>query len=293
MARELPHAHLVETTGAGDDRRRRTLRRDPYGLVETTTTVAGRPVRELASGRPRGRPEIVLLPGLGAPGYLAPWARQSATWTRATLLDLPGWRAGRARSCAPGLDAIAAATGSWLEATHRHGVLLIGHSTGAQSVLRTALHMPDRVAGVVLAGPTFAPEVRTRAALLRRAFGTIAHETPAELMAVGPSYLHSGGGPLLRFLLSALPDRPEDLVPRLTVPVLVVTGEHDGFAPPQWAHRLARLASAPCVVLPGAHNAPFPFPREADAAVQDFAATHWRSRKPSRSADELGVSGSG
>ena len=273
--------------------RRHALRRDPYGLVETTTTVAGRPVRALSAGRLRGRPEIVLVPGLGAPGYLAPWARQSATWTRATLLDLPGWRAGRARSSAPGLDSIAATTGSWLEATDRHGVLLIGHSTGAQAVLRTALHMPDRVSGVVLAGPTFAPEVRTKAALLRRALGTIMHETPTELMAVGPSYLHSGVLPLLRFLLSALPDRPEDLVPRLTVPVLVVTGEHDGFAPPGWAHHLARLASAPCVVLPGAHNAPFPHPREADAALRQFAATHCQSRKPFRSADQLGVPGGG
>jgi pimeloyl-ACP methyl ester carboxylesterase len=273
--------------------RRHALRRDPYGLVETTTTVAGRPVRALSAGRLRGRPEIVLVPGLGAPGYLAPWTRQSATWTRGTLLDLPGWRAGRARSCAPGLDAIAATTASWLEATDRHGVILLGHSTGAQAVLRTALQMPDRVAGVVLAGPTFAPEVRTTPALLRRAVATIAHETPAELMAVGPSYLHSGGLPLLRFLLSALPDRPEDLVPRLTVPVLVVTGEHDGFAPPGWAHHLARLASAPCVVLPGAHNAPFPYPRDADAAVQRFAATRCRSPEPSRPAHELGVPGGG
>jgi pimeloyl-ACP methyl ester carboxylesterase len=254
-----------------DRRRRRALRRDPYGLVETTTTVAGWPVRALASGWLRGRPEIVLVPGLGAPGYLAPWVRQSSRWTRATLLDLPGWRAGRARSCDPALDSIAATTGHWLEATDRHGVLLLGHSTGAQAVLRTALQMPDRVAGVVLAGPTFAPEVRTTPALLRRALATIAHETPDELMAVGPSYLHSGGLPLLRFLLSALPDRPEDLVPRLRVPVLVVTGERDGLAPPRWAHQLADLASAPCVVLPGAHNAPFPHPREADAAVQQFA----------------------
>jgi pimeloyl-ACP methyl ester carboxylesterase len=277
----------------GEVRRlRRALRRDPYGLVEVTTTVAGRPVRALTAGRSRGRPEIVLLPGLGAPGYLAPWARQSARWTRATLLDLPGWRAGRARSCAPGLDPIAATTGSWLEATDRHGVILLGHSTGAQSVLRTALHMPDRVAGVVLAGPTFAPDVRTTPALLRRALATIVRETPTELMAVGPSYLHSGVLPLLRFLLSALPDRPEELVPRLTVPVLVVTGEHDGFASPEWAHQLARLASAPCVVLPGAHNAPFPYPQEADAALHQFAGTLCQSRKPSRS-DRLGVPGGG
>jgi pimeloyl-ACP methyl ester carboxylesterase len=199
--------------------------------------------------------------------------RESATWTRATLLDLPGWRAGRPRSCAATLPGVASATADWLQATDRHHVILLGHSTGAQSVLRTALQVPDRVTGVVLAGPTFDPAARTISALVRRAASTILHERPAELLAAGPSYLHSGGLPLLRFLLSALPDRPEDLVPLLTAPVLVITGEHDGIAPPAWARHLAALASAPCVVLPGAHNAPFPHPREADAAVREFTLT--------------------
>jgi len=258
-------------------RRRRALRRDPYGLAEITTSVDGKHVRALTSGRPQGRPEIVLVPGLGAPGYLAPWARESAAWTRATLLDLPGWHGGRARSCEPALGAVAATTGRWLEATDRHGVILLGHSTGAQAVLRTAFQVPDRIAGVVLAGPTFDPAVRTMPAVLRRALRTIVHETPAELIAAGPSYLHSGGLPLLRFLLSALPDRPEDLLPRLTAPALVITGEHDGFAPPAWARHLAHLASARCVVLPGAHNAPFPHPREADDALREFVVARCHS----------------
>jgi pimeloyl-ACP methyl ester carboxylesterase len=257
-------------------RERRALRRAPYGLAENTTSVDGTPVQVLTAGRLQGPPELVFVPGLGAPGYLAPWARESATWTRATLLDLPGWRAGRPQSCAATLPGVASATADWLQATDRHHVILLGHSTGAQAVLRTALQVPDRVTGVVLAGPTFDPAVRTMSALVRRAAPTILHERPAELLAAGPSYLQSGGLPLLRFLLSALPDRPEDLVPRLTAPVLVITGEHDGFAPPSWARHLAALASAPCVVVPGAHNAPFPHPREADAAVREFILTGCR-----------------
>lgn len=231
-------------------------------------------MRSLTAGRVGELPEIVLLPGLGAPGYLAPWARLSSTWTRATVLDLPGWRGGRARSCPPTLRGVATATARWLEVSDRRGVVLLGHSTGAQSVLRTALLVPERVAGVVLAGPTFDPAVRTLRTVVPTAVRTFSHEVPDEVPVAAPSYLSSGGFPLLRFLLSGLRDRPEDLVPLLRAPVLVVTGELDGLAPPAWARYLAGLAGAPCVVLPGAHNACFPFAEEADAALRE-AVTGW------------------
>jgi pimeloyl-ACP methyl ester carboxylesterase len=248
-----------------------------YGLNAGTTSVNGRPVRWLTAGHLGGLPEVILLPGLGAPGYLAPWARQSAVWTRTTVLDLPGWHYGRARSCPPSLDAIASTTARWLELTGRRGVVLLGHSTGAQTVLRTALLAPERLAGLVLAGPTFAPATRSVRMLLRRAATTLIRETAAELPATVPSYLHSGVLPLLRFLLSALPDRPEDLLPQLRVPLLVLTGERDGFAPPAWARQLARLAAASCVVLPGSHNACFPHPELADAALHQ-AVLSWQAR---------------
>lgn len=189
-------------------------------------------MRSLTAGRVGELPEIVLLPGLGAPGYLAPWARLSSTWTRATVLDLPGWRGGRARSCPPTLRGVATATARWLEVSDRRGVVLLGHSTGAQSVLRTALLVPERVAGVVLAGPTFDPAVRTLRTVVPTAVRTFSHEVPDEVPVAAPSYLSSGGFPLLRFLLSGLRDRPEDLVPLLRAPVLVVTGELTGSRRP-------------------------------------------------------------
>ena len=35
-----------------------------------------------------------MLPVLRAPGDLVPWVRRMATWTRVTILDLPGWQLG-------------------------------------------------------------------------------------------------------------------------------------------------------------------------------------------------------
>jgi len=247
--------------------------RAPYGLTAASACVDGRPVRSLSAGRSSSAPEVVMLPGLGAPGYLAPWALRTAAWTGVALLDLPGWRRGRAVSCPPTLDGVARATARWLEVTDRRGVVLVGHSTGAQAVLRAALQVPDRVAGLVLAGPTFDPAARSVLRVLRRAASTVPHEDPRELLAVAPSYLASGLVPLARFIGTALHDRPEETTARLDLPVLVVTGRRDGFAPPSWARHLARGAFARCVVIPGAHNAPFPHPDLADSAVHEFASS--------------------
>jgi pimeloyl-ACP methyl ester carboxylesterase len=233
----------------------------------------GRRVRLLTTGTPTALPEIVVLPGLGAPGYLGPWAQQIGTWTRVTVLDLPGWRWGRAAACQPTVAGIGTAAARWLTEQDRREVVLLGHSTGAQAAVRTALLVPDRLAGIVLAGPTFDPPARRIATLLRRAASTVVHERPGELPAVLPSYLHSGGYGVLGMLFDALRDRPEDRVGRLEVPVLTVTGERDGFAPPAWADHLATLAAGRCVVLPGAHNACFPFPTQADRALREAVRT--------------------
>jgi pimeloyl-ACP methyl ester carboxylesterase len=252
-------------------RERRALRRDPYGLHPTVTEVDGRPIRSLSAGDIHDRPEVILLAGLGAPGYLAPWARESSQWTRASIVDLPGWRAGHAHACPPTLLAMAMTLAHWLEATERHAVILLGHSTGAQAVLKTAQLVPELIRGLVLAGPTLDPDARTMPALLRRAIQTLPREVPAELPTVIPSYIASGGRAMLRLIRSAMADRPEDQVQQLTMPSVVITGQHDGFAPPAWAQHLAELASAPYVILPGAHNGCFPYAQAADTALRSFA----------------------
>jgi pimeloyl-ACP methyl ester carboxylesterase len=159
------------------------------------------------------------------------------------------------------------ATARWLETTDRDGIILFGHSTGGQAALRIALLVPDRIAGVVIAGPTFAPPVRQLGVLLRRVPAALRREPFGEIGVVAPAYLASGGVEFVRFLRTALDDRPEDTMAQLAMPILVLTGQHDGFAPPTWAHHLAALASAPCTVLPGSHNAPYPYPGETDAAL--------------------------
>jgi pimeloyl-ACP methyl ester carboxylesterase len=238
-------------------------------LTEHWARVDGRPVRSLSAGRIGGLPEIVMLAGMGAPGYLAPWARLSSVWTRATLVDLPGWTRGRARSCDPSVESMATTLAHWLALRDLRNVVLLGHSVGSLVALRTALLDPGRLTGVVLAGPSFPPDVRTPGTLVRRFATTIPREPADEIASIAPSFLSSGGPGLFRLLRDGMDQRPEDQVGELDLPVLVVTGEHDGMAPPAWAQQLSGLARAgSAVVLPGAHNACFPHAEAADVVLR-------------------------
>jgi pimeloyl-ACP methyl ester carboxylesterase len=246
-------------------------------LSETRTQVAGRPVRSLTAGHRRGLPDVVLLPGLGAPSYVEPWARQISSWTRVSVLDLPGWRGLRGRGSASTVAGIAAATAGWLEAGDWRDVLLVGHSSGAQSAIRAALLVPDRLRGLVLAGPTLDPAARSPLALLARLAETLRHERLSELPAVLPWYLRSGVLPWLRLVRSAVTDKPEAVAGQLRLPVLVLTGARDRLAPPDWAARLAALAGGSCQIVPGAHNACFTDAAATDAVLRR-TVLDWASR---------------
>jgi pimeloyl-ACP methyl ester carboxylesterase len=221
--------------------------------------VAGRRVRSLRAGRKdRDEAPVVLIPGLGALGYLIDTLHGCSAWTHAALLDVPGFGHRRPRPCAPVLADVSALIAEWLRSDCDRPVVLFGHSTGAQAALQVASAVPDLVAALILAGPTFPPQLRTPGPLVR-AFMRNSRYEPTGLMPVTwPYYLRGGPRSLVRYTRSAQHDRPEDLITSVTCPVTVVRGQHDAFCPAGWAGELA--ASAPngrLVSVPGAHTFPY------------------------------------
>jgi pimeloyl-ACP methyl ester carboxylesterase len=217
----------------------------------------------------------VFLPGLGAPGYLRPWVSRTSAWANAEVLDLPGWRGGRATCCEPTIEGIADATIRRLDERAGGPLVLVGHSTGAQAAALVAQRAPHQLAGVVLAGPTFDPSMRGWPGLLGRALRTLPHETPGELAAVLPKFLRGGVVPVLRLLRDGVRQGAAVYQP-LQLPVLVLAGQHDYLAPPSWAARLTRQIGAETAIVAGGHNFCFTHPAAADQATRARVMT-WRA----------------
>ena len=223
--------------------------------------VDGRPVRSLVTGA--GAPELVVVPGLGALGYLVPLARACGAWARVHLLDLPGFGHRTTARLPSDLPAVSAALAAWLGQVPQGPVVLLGHSTGAQAVLHAARARPDRVRTLVLAGATFPPQARRWPPLVARVLATLPSEQPGELPAVLPYYAR-GRGRVLELLRSALAESPS--VDGLAPPV-VLRGEHDHLSPRAWAAHLA--AGGPVLELPGGHNAVWTSPQLASSALRE------------------------
>ncbi|GAA2267678.1 hypothetical protein GCM10010145_47690 [Streptomyces ruber] len=190
-----------------------------------------------------GGPQVVLLPGLGALGYLLRTAGAcAARGSTVRLLDLPGYGGGAGPSFPATIEALADVTADWLRTVPGRPVVLAGHSTGAQMALHAALRVPDRVQALVLLGPTFPPSLRSAGALLGAFARTALCEAPSVLPHVLPYYARGGPRRLGRLVRSAQRDAPERLLSSVSCDTFVVGGRHDAIAPPaaSWTGRGAR-----------------------------------------------------
>lgn len=258
------------------------IRRRPV-VSERLDAVGLSTVRSLVAGEPDADGHVVLVPGLGALGYLLPTVRAIAAFgLRCSLLDLPGFGSRRPRPAAPTVGGVARTTAAWILAQPSYRrVVVMGHSTGAQAALLANLWLPDVLApaAVVLAGPTFAPAHRRLARLLLTAPAAYRRDSPRELVVV-PDFLRAGPD-VLTLLRSALLDRPEDNVAAVQSPLVLTAGRHDSFCRGEWLWTLARSAArAPSVrttVLPGSHNNPYTHPRALASLVLEAAEHSGRS----------------
>ncbi|MEV7040725.1 alpha/beta hydrolase [Amycolatopsis sp. NPDC051061] len=214
-------------------------------------------VRALAAGTDRtDRKPVVLLPGLGAPGYLVDTLHGCAASAASFLLDVPGFGAGP-MACEPELGALVDVVTGWLSDVLDRPATLFGHSTAAQVAMTVAARRPELVGALVLAGPTFPPPLRHLGRLSVALLRDLVHESPAALPGTVPYYLRAGPRRLLRLIESAQQDEPERVMPFVRCPVLVLRGRRDTLSPQGWARSLADAAvHGSLVTVPGAHTFP-------------------------------------
>ncbi|GHD23731.1 hypothetical protein GCM10010335_06580 [Streptomyces galbus] len=231
-------------------------------LHVTHDRVGASAVRSMGTADLRtGSVPVVLVPGLGAPGYLLRTLERCARSGPARLLDVPGYRDPAGPVCGETLGALADTVARWLADVPGGPVVLAGHSTGAQVALHAAARSPGRVRALVLMAPTFPPPLRRTAPLSVAAFRTAVQESPGVVPAVLPSYLAAGPRRLLTCARSAQADAPEAVLPHVTCPVTVLGAEDDALSPPGWVRHLAgRAARGRAVVVRGAHAFPHRHP---------------------------------
>ncbi len=210
---------------------------------ETHPTSAGR-VRgrrwEPRTAKP-GEPTVVLLHGLNlSSDAVAPTGRLLGVHLVTLAPDLPGF--GRSRHdeilTIPELGTHAA---EWIEATGRAPVCLAGTSAGAQVAIEVALQRPDLVARLALVSPTVDPAARSVPRQLARWAREARLQSPGLRRVIRTGFRRAGLRRDLRTFLYALADRPEEKLPHLAVPALVVQGELDPIISPAWAEQVTAL----------------------------------------------------
>lgn len=248
----------------------------PPAFPEVTVTayhdgVLGR-MRSRAVGRARpGVPEVVLVQGLGVSDYLLPGLAAFGRWTRAHLLELPGFAGSGEPPHELNVPEYARSVADWLTARDLGRVVLAGQSGGTQVAARAAVGHPG-VGAVVLASPTVDPAFARPVRLLLRWRLNARYEPPGLSRSHRPEWRRAGPRRLLRAALAHLADPLEESVARLRVPLLVIRGREDRIGTAGWARRLAELApDGSCVEVPGAHSFAWLDPDAWSAPVRRLA----------------------
>jgi pimeloyl-ACP methyl ester carboxylesterase len=262
---EKPHPVRADDGegGCGGDDRRGTAADRPHGprmpdaVERHHDTSAGR-MRSRSVGQPAvGVPEVVVVQGMAVADYLMPAVAELGGWTRAHLVELPGFAGSGEPTRALDVPGYAAAVGDWLDQAVRGPVVVVGHSSGTQVAARVAVQRADagRVVGLVLASPTVAPIARPFPRLVLQWQRDGRHEPPGLTESHLREWRRAGLRGLVHLVRVHLRDRIEDAVAALRVPLLVLRGTEDRLTTASWSRGLAqRVPSGSYVELPGAHT---------------------------------------
>lgn len=242
--------------------------------------------------------------GAGAPAFvfLHYWGGSSRTWShvidrltegfRTVAMDQRGWGRSAAPDSGYGLSDLAADAQGVIAALDLERYILVGHSMGGKVAQVIASRAPRGLVGVALVAP--APPVAMALPLAVRQGMVRAYDTRASIVATVEQVLAPGGlAPedleqvIADSLAGAAPAREAwplftsqeditDVVERIAVPVLIISGEHDRVDPPDVLRRdlLSRLPEAYFHVLPGVgHLSPLEASDEIAALLRDFAVS--------------------
>lgn len=238
-------------------------------------------------------PAILCIHGLGG---------SSNTWTpimpalsgyRVIRMDLPGSARSALGSERLSIAGYVAAVGQVIDALQVDQVTILAHSMGTIVAQHYATSHPDKVKSLVLFGPLVEPPeaarggARARAALARQGIPAV-QEIADTIVGAATSKETKADNPLAVTLVresimrqspegyaqscEALSDARGAALESIVVPVLLLTGDQDGVAPPAAVQAMAeRIAGSQVQVFEGCgHWTTFEKPAECRAALDHF-----------------------
>jgi pimeloyl-ACP methyl ester carboxylesterase len=250
--------------------------RMPDAMEWHRDTSAGR-IRSRFVGELRdGVPEIVVVQGMAVADYLMPAVAELGQWTRAHLVELPGFAGSGEPTRRLDVPGYGGAVAEWLEVAGLGPVVLAGHSSGTQVAAQAAAQAgtgdSGRVLGVVLASPTVAPIARPLPRMLLQWRLDGRHEPPGLTGSHLREWRRAGLRGLVHLVRVHLRDHIEDALAALPVPLLVLRGTEDRLTTAAWARSLAAaVPSGRYLEVPGAHTFVWPYPQAWSAPVRRLA----------------------
>lgn len=245
--------------------------------------------------------------GAGGPAlvFLHYWGGSSRTWQhvvdalspdyRTVAIDQRGWGKSAAPEAGYALSDLADDVLAVVDALKLESYILVGHSMGGKAAQLAASRRPRGLAGLVLVAP--APPTPLALPLAARQGMVHAYDSRESIVATVQQVLAPGGlsdGDLATVIADSLAGASpakaawplatsqEDItavVPKIDVPVIVISGEHDRVDPPEVLRRelLLRIPQARLVVLPGrGHLLPLEAPADLTSIIKAFVLARTR-----------------
>ena len=218
---------------------------------------------------------VVALPGLGlGPESWRPALEALGAGVHASVRVFPGFgvRARRGLDLAPA--ALARSVLDGLPHSDER-IVLLAHSACCQVAAHVAALAPQRVAALVLVGPSTDPRAASWPGFVRRWLATAVWEEPTQVPVLLRQYARTGFANMARTMDAARRDDLLRTLDRVSAPVVGGRGPHDAICPADWSEAVARrgAAGSRAVTLKrGAHMVPYTHGPQVASLVSEVVA---------------------